>query len=145
MGTVYEINKQLGVTFVVWNGPVTIEHFLAYAELLSSEPDWLSSERRQIADWRDAALDVSIDQAVLQRAAAMFATQKAKLAGLKLAILARDEFDQASAFGRLINRFGATVIVFNTTITACKWLGVDLDKANAVLRRMRHERGLEPG
>jgi hypothetical protein len=134
----------MGITFAVCDGVITAEMCMAHASSLTSDPDWLLSESRLISDWRSASMDTSVDRAALDKAAAIFGAHQDKLAHLRLAMLAHDGFDQAVTFAGLLNRCGASVIVFNTTITACKWLGVDNDKVNAVLRRMRASGGLVP-
>ncbi len=144
MGIVYEINKELGTAFVVWDGVVGARDFLAHANTLSSDPHWPPPERRQISDWRSASLDASMDQATLEKAAAIYGAHRDKLANLRVAMLAHTVFDRAVAFGRLMNRYGASVIVFNLPSTACKWLGTDLDQAEAVLKRMRAAQRLKP-
>jgi hypothetical protein len=144
MPIVYETNKELGTTFVVCRGSVGAAECLAHVSELTSDPDWPLPERRQISDWRGAMLDASVVQAALEAAAAIYGAHRDKLANLRVAILAQDEFETARAFGRLLNRYGASAIVFNTTLTACAWLGVDLDKVNAVLRRMRATGQLAP-
>jgi hypothetical protein len=144
MGIVYEMNNELGTTFVVRLGVVTAAECLAHACALTSDPGWPTPERRQISDWRSGSLDVSINQAIMEEAAAIYGAHQDKLARLRVAVLAHDEFDQAAAYGRLMGRYGASVIVFNTTITACTWLGVDVGEVNAVLQRMQATQYLVP-
>ncbi len=144
MGIVYEINKELGTTFVVWDGVVGAAVFLAHVNLLSSDPHWPAPERRHLSDLRNTSLDASMDQAALEKAAGIYGTQKARITDLKVAILTHHEFDKAVAFERLLNRYGASVIVFNNPETACKWLGTDPDQAESVLQRIRAARRAKP-
>jgi hypothetical protein len=137
MGIVYEINNELGITFVVWRGVIDAGAFLAHTYVLSSDPYWPTPERRQISDLRGACLDASLDQAVLERAAAMYGVHSDKVASLMVAVLAHEGYDQTAAYARLLVRHGVAVSTFSLAETACTWLGADLDKVNAVLGRMR--------
>jgi hypothetical protein len=142
MSIVYEINTELGLAIVVCDGVITAADFLAHTNSLACDPGWPTPERRQISDWRSATLDASITQATLEEAAAIYGAHPDKLAGLKVAMLANTVFDQATAFARMVNRYGASVIVFNLPSTACKWLDVPVDQVTSELRRIRTSRRL---
>jgi hypothetical protein len=137
MGIVYEINNEVGIAFVVWRGVVGAGDLLDHVRRLTSDPAWPTPQRQQISDLRSASLDASIDQAALEEAVAIFSAHRDKLANLQVAMLTPKEFDKTTTIGRLLIRHGAAVSAFSLPETACRWLGADLDKVNAVLGRMR--------
>ncbi len=137
MGIIYQVHEGLGTTFEAWCGMITATIFLAHANLMASDPRWPQPERRHMADLRSVSVDTSMDQETVEKAAAIYAQGRNRLAGLKLAIIAHTQFDKVTGFQAVLVRYGASVIVFNHTSAACKWLGIDTDAAEAVLYRLR--------
>ncbi len=137
MGIVYQIHEGLGTTFVVWAGTVSAPVFLAHVDLLAADPRWPQPDLRHISDLRSVAPNDSMDQETLEKAASIYGQDRERIAGLKVAILAHAVFDRAVEFERILARYGASVIVFNNPEVACKWLGVALDQAEAVLHYLR--------
>src|SRR6188474_3654637 len=122
MSIVYRINQERGVAFVVWDGLVTADEWLAHVRRLLADADWPPDRRLHLSDLRTATPDASIDEVVLKQAADLFGPQ---VANLRAAIVAGDAFEKAGIFERLITRYRPFVFVFNTLNPACGWLGVD--------------------
>ncbi len=137
MGIRYYIDQEKGITFVLWDGVVTADEFLAHVRHLSSDVNWPPPERLHISDLRRTSLDPSMDEAIITKAAKMYGEQQDKIANMRVAIVAGDAFDKAVVFERVISRYGASVIVFNVLNTACKWLGIDVTEAKPMLQRLR--------
>ncbi len=137
MSIVYRINKEQGFTVVLWDGVVTADAFLAHVRRLSGDADWPPPKRLHLSDLRAASLDVSMDEAIIEKAAEIYGTHQDKIAGMKVAIVAGEPFNKAVLFERAIARYGATAIVFNFPDTACKWLGVDHEEVKRTLQQLR--------
>jgi hypothetical protein len=134
MSIVYRINQERGVAFVVWDGLVTADEWLAHVRRLLADADWPPDRRLHLSDLRTATPDASIDEVVLKQAADLFGPQ---VANLRAAIVAGDAFEKAGIFERLITRYRPFVFVFNTLNPACGWLGVDVADAQRILESLR--------
>ncbi len=145
MGIAYRIDKEKGITYVLWNNLVSAEEYLAHVRRLTSDPDWPPGRRLQLIDLRYASTDLSIDQKILELAADLYGSQREKIARLKAAIVADREFDKAKAFERSIQRYPASVIVFFDDMhTACTWLGINAKDAEGALQQMRSNQHPKP-
>jgi hypothetical protein len=136
---VYRINKKQGFTVVLWDGVVTADAFLAHVRRLSADADWPPPKRLHMSDLRAASLDVSMDEATIEKAAEIYGTHQDKIAGMKVAIVAGKSFNKAVVFERVISHYGATAIVFNFPDTACKWLGVNHEEVKRTLQQLRDQ------
>jgi hypothetical protein len=136
MSIVYRIDKEQGSTFVLWHGVVTAEVFLAHARQLRSDADWPPDRHLHLSDLRTASLDVSIDEGTLAAVADLYGGHP-KIATLRAAIVAGEAFKKAVVFEHLISRYRLSVIVFNTLVGACTWLGINVDHAEQTLRQLR--------
>jgi hypothetical protein len=145
MGVIYEVNEDLGITFVVWYGVVNAEDYVHHATLMCSDRNWPPPERRQISDWRDASLDASMDLTAVEKVAGIYGAHSEKINNMKLAILAHDEFEQAVAFQNMIKAYGTVQVVFQDLKTVCLLLGLDFDQVQPALARLREAVGLTPG
>ena len=58
---------------------------------------------------------------------------------MRAAIVAGEAFPKAVEFERLISRYGASAIVFNSLGTACTWLGMSDDEVEQKLQQLRAE------
>jgi hypothetical protein len=56
---------------------------------------------------------------------------------MKVAIVAGNTFLKAVAFERVLLRYGASVIVFNSLDTAGTWLGIEVDAVECTLQQLR--------
>ena len=124
----YEIDSQLGTTFVSWRGLVGRDEFVVHVRRLLADPAWPPRHARHLCDLRSATLDQSIDAAVLAEAAALYGTHP-KIATLRVAIVAGEAFEHAVIFERFLSQYRAATIAFNTLETACTWLGMDPEHA----------------
>jgi hypothetical protein len=78
-----------------------------------------------------------MDEAILQAAADLYGQHSDKVASMRVAIVADNAFWKAIEFERIISRYGASAIVFNTLPTACLWLNLDALEVESRLRQMR--------
>ena len=138
MSIVYRIEADPGITYVVWDGTVTADEWLAHVQRLLSDPNFPPAGHLHLTDLRTAIVDASIDEAVLKRAADLFG-QHPNIANLRAAIVAGGEFLKAGVFERLSLRYPMYVFAFNTLRPACEWLGIDADQAERVLRPLRDQ------
>lgn len=136
MTIIYHIDKQAGVTYVVWDGVVTAELYIAHVKRLLADPDWPPARGLHLSDLRSTSLDPSIDKAVLEKAVGMF-REHPKISTVKTAIVAHEAFHQALLYERLISSIEPSVIVFHSLDTACMWLGTDSEAAARELNSLR--------
>ena len=136
MTIIYHIDKQAGVTYVVWDGVVTAELYIAHVKRLLADPDWPPARGLHLSDLRSTSLDPSIDKAVLEKAVGMFA-EHPKISTVKTAIVAHAAFHKALLYERLISPVEPSVIVFHNLDTACLWLGTDPVAATRELNSLR--------
>ncbi len=139
MSIVYSIEKEKGITLVLWDGMVTAVEFLAHVHRLTSDANWPSLTRLHLSDLRNTSTDPSIDRATLEEAADLFGKDKKNIANMKVAIVTQDEFNKAVAFERYVFRYIPSVIVFNDLHTACLWLGINAEEAEGTLLQLRNQ------
>lgn len=132
----YDVNKEAGVTYVVWEGTVTAEQWLSHVERLLSDPSWPANRYLHLTDLRRAFLDPTIDETVLETGARMFSSHP-KISLVRTAIVAYEAFQKALLFERLTLPFERNVIVFSELDTACAWLGLNHDSAARALNSLR--------
>jgi hypothetical protein len=133
---VYRIEQERGIIFVLWDGAVTADEFLAHVQRLFSDAEWPPHRRLHLSDLRAASVGTSIDEATLQTAADLYGKHP-KVASLKVAIVAGEAFEKAVIFERFVYRHVPSVIVFNSLNTACVWLGIDAGEAERTLQSLR--------
>ena len=136
MTIVYDIDKNKGITYVVWDGVVAAEQYLTHVRRLLSDSDWPPHRGLHLSDLRSTSLDSTIDKAVLEKVVGMFA-EHPKISTVKTAIVAHEAFHQALLYERLISPVEPSVIVFHNLDTACTWLGTDSASAAHVLQSLR--------
>jgi hypothetical protein len=136
MSIVYEIDKRKGITYVVWDGRIGADEYLAHVERLLSDPDWPPSRRLHLSDLRSVLLDPALDESVLQKAANLF-SRHPYISTVKTAIVAHQAFEKAVTYEHLSSKFEPSMIVFHDLRTACTWLGIDADGARQVLDALR--------
>ena len=137
MGILYRIDQQQGITLTVWDGAVKPAEWLAHLERMLADADWPGRRRIQISDLRTASVE-GIDEATLKAAADLLG-QDTQIANMKAAIVAGEAFKKAAQFERFIAQYRSSVIVFNTLMTACTWLGVEVEAVERGLRALRAE------
>jgi hypothetical protein len=121
---VYHIDKEAGITYVIWDGVVAAEQYIAHVKRLLADPGWPPARGLHLSDLRTASLDSTIDKTVLENAVAMFA-EHPKISIVRTAIVAHAAFHKALLYERLISPVEPSVIVFHNLDTACLWLGTD--------------------
>jgi hypothetical protein len=136
MGIVYDVDQEEGITYVVWDGDVGAEQWLSHVQQLLSDPKWPTYQGLHLTDLRTCTLDSTIDEAVLEKAASLFARHP-KISMVKTAILAHNAFQKALFYERLIRQVEPFVIVFHDLDTACTWLGVNLELTARALDSLR--------
>lgn len=136
MTIVYHIDREKGITYVMWDGVVAAEEYLTHVKRLLSDPDWPPVNGLHLSDLRSAILDSTIDEPLLQKAVGMFAKHP-RISKVKTAILAHGAFHQAQLYEHLISRVEPSVIVFHNLDTACAWLGTDSEAAGHILTSLR--------
>jgi len=122
---------------VRWDGVVTAEEFLSHVRRLIADVRWPPEPARHLTDLRSAMLDPSIDASVMQSAADLFGSRR-RIANLRVAIVAGDEFAKAREFEALIAPYQPLLFVFNSLRPACEWLGVDAEDVGRILQSL-HE------
>ena len=138
MGIDHCFDRQRGVVFVVWDGPITWDDWREHVNVLLSDPDWPHTPRF-IVDLQSVTDTSSIKDHEILEVRQVFTSDPAILAGKRTAVVASEQFRRASRFAELVERFGASSIVFNNLDTACLFLGIDLDEARQTLERLRAE------
>jgi hypothetical protein len=138
MGVAYRIEQDPGVAYVVWDGTVTADQWMAHVRQLLLDPGWPPAGRLHLSDLRTATIDASIDDGVLKKAVELFGRHP-NIANLRVAIVAGAEFRRAGVFERLSMRYPMFVFSFNTLRPACEWLGIDPDHAERMLRPLRDQ------
>jgi len=138
MGILQRFDPQKGIVFVVWDGRVTAEEWLRYAQKLVSDPAWASTPRI-LADLLSVKDTSSIHNAEIEHTVEIFSANPRALRGKKLAVIARDEFGKARHFEDLLMHFGVSSVVFNNLDTACLFLGMDVLHAYRMLDTMRQQ------
>ncbi|HEX2698378.1 MAG TPA: hypothetical protein VHM28_11780 [Anaerolineales bacterium] len=136
MSIQYLTDQDQGATFVLWDGVVTADEYLAHVRELLSDPDWPARRFLHLCDLQTTSLDASINEAVLKEAADLYGTHP-MISRLKIAIIAGEAFVQAVAFESMLAQYHATTIVFNSPATAYTWLGVDPGKVTQALQSLR--------
>jgi len=137
MSIVYRIDQEKRLTVALWEGVVTADEFLAHVRRLCSDADWPPPKRLHLSHLRSTALDASIDDAIIDKAAHLYGTHLETGENMKVAIVASDAFKKAVAFERVLLRYGASVVVFNFLENACTWLGIEAEEIERLLRHLR--------
>jgi hypothetical protein len=137
MSIVYRIDKEKGLTVVLWEGVVTADDFLAHVRRLCSDADWPSPKRLHLSHLRFTSLDASMDAAIIEKAAHIFGTHLKQGENLKVTIVAAEAFKKAVAFERVLLRYGVSVVVFNFLENACTWLGIAAEEIERTLQQLQ--------
>jgi hypothetical protein len=138
MSIVYRIDKEIGITYVVWDGPIGAEEMTAQVRRLIADPDWPPEKRLHLVDLQTANLDDTITETVLREAAELYSSDRERIGTLRQAIVAGEAFMKSRLFESFMPA-GPTVIVFNNVQTACAWLGISGEETDWALRQLRDE------
>ncbi len=136
MCIVYRIDRKLGVTIHLYDGDISQDELIAHFKRLKSDPDWSFYKRLQLIDLRTAT-GTKIDPDVVGEAAGFGRTNSRNTIGVRMAIVAHDQFKRCAEYTSSLSKFLSTLIVFNSLDTACLWLGIDLHEAGRILDELR--------
>jgi hypothetical protein len=96
---VYHIDKEKGLTLVLWEGVVTADEFLAHVRRLCADADWPPPQRLHLSHLRFTSLDASMDDATIEQAAHLYGNHLPTSGTMKVAIVASEAFTkERSAF-----------------------------------------------
>jgi hypothetical protein len=140
VGISYKIDNEKGITYVLWDGIVTADQFLAHVRKLLSEPGWPSHTKQHLVDLNNLNVMSSsaLDEATIEEATKLYLSDISKIGGLRVAIVAHEAFMSAKTFERLISKYHLiTVIVFASLETACAWFGEDTTETRRKLKELK--------
>jgi hypothetical protein len=135
MGIAYRVDIASGLTVAVVDGVVTAEDFFDCARRQGDDPDWHRATR-SLTD-AGSAVTKDVPSETRDSLAAMYARLRAEDQTLMAAIVAGQDFEQASRYGEIRTGVGSRTIAFNSIATACTWLGVDLSTTSATIAELR--------
>ena len=92
MSIVYRIDKEKGLTLVLWEGVVTADDFLAHVRRLTSDADWPPPKRLHLSHLWFTSLDASMDDAIIDKAAHLYGNHLETGENMKVAIVASEAF-----------------------------------------------------
>lgn len=142
MSIVYRIDHEIGITYVVWDGMVTDEEFLAHTQRMLTDPEWPPAGKRHFIDATTVHSFDVVSALALKQAAAKW-NILSKTAGIRIVLVAKDGFEESRVFQTMVPLFTPTIMVFHTIPTACVWIGIDPGATERVLEVLRaEERGL---
>jgi hypothetical protein len=78
---------------------------------------------------------------VVKQMAVVMRERAAGLAPMKLALVASGAWDKARDLERGVEGSPLNTIVFNELMTACTWLGLNVDSARSILGELRADLG----
>ena len=139
MSIVYRIDPEIGITFVVYDGPVTGEEFEAHTRRLMADPGWPPDRKLHLTDMTSQIKPEQLRREVIEATAHLWGTLPNQLAGMKIAVVASEGFENARRFEAAVSKHGPTTVVFNLVSTACMWLGVDIETAERAIKALRSQ------
>lgn len=137
MGIAYRVDVATGLVIAVIDGAVTTADFHDFARRQGDDPEWHSATR-SLTDAGSAILS-AVQPEMLESLAALYAEMRAADQPLKAAIVAGHDFEKVSRYGEIRTEDGSRTIAFNSTATACTWLGVDERTTSATIAELRAE------
>jgi len=144
MGIAYSCDKANGVSYEVWAGVVTGNDWAEHVRRQVADPEWPAGDR-SLTDLQLVSSNSSIGKAEMEEVVALYRAQPAKLAQGRAAVVAGKDFQLSPLFRIFTSRHGFRLIVFNDTILACKWLGLDHNEAERSIVRLRAKLVAETG
>jgi hypothetical protein len=124
---------------VVWGaGAVLGAEYEAHARArMAEDPNWPPGTRR-LVDATAMAADALTASDVATNTD-LYGERTERMVGTRTAIVAGRAWEIATEFERRIDRYGSRTIVFNYLSEACKWLGIDPDRARTTIAQLRKE------
>ena len=133
---VSRLESGLGCTFVVWVGEVTLDEWREHFEGLLADPAFPPG-RSWLVDARDADLDLFDRDAIAEMGARMNDAAD-RLGGMRVAVVPNGGWGKANKLlGQELTVARLTAIQFTRFETACLWLGVPVDEAEAIVEYLR--------
>ena len=115
---------------------VTADEWFEQIHKLIADPHWTSISLI-LGDLRSVTDMSSIEEAEIEQAVDIFSTVPSPLSNKRVAIIANEAFWKSTSFGKLISRFGPSVIVFNELGIACLYLGINTTEALKAIQQLR--------
>ena len=140
MPIVSRLESGLGCTFVVWVGDVTLDEWRDHFDGLLADPAFPPG-RSWLIDARRANVDLFDENAIAEMGARMNDAAD-RLGGIRMAVVPNGAWDKASKLlddDVTIER--VTAIQFTSFDTACVWLGVPVDEAEAIVDYLQSRAG----
>jgi hypothetical protein len=139
MGIAYRCDTTTGVSIEVWDGTITFDMARMHLDRLTNDPQWAAS-RRIITDLTGIAAESRPTVDEVKMLSDAFLQQLAYLVGnAKWSVIADRTFAEALVFGEQVRHEVRRMIAFTNLITACVWLGVDVDDVQPVIDDLRRE------
>jgi hypothetical protein len=127
---VYALDKMRGLTVAIWDGPISRDEELAYADQLAHDPEWPGPLHLSDLTTADDALP---DPELLHQLATSDGTHA------RVAILGPVGARRTQEFARMTQAIGMTAVVHEDLAGACAFLGIDVAPTRATLEAMRAE------
>jgi hypothetical protein len=137
VGITYRLDKDQGLTVIVWDGVVTADDWRAHLRAIFDDPGWPPGPRN-LTDLRSADVSGITDEEEAD-VLAMYLPHLDKIRGMKSAAIAGDNFARSLDFESHKEPAGLSLIVFNDLLNACTWLGVDKTAAQTAVTELRNE------
>jgi len=135
VGIAHRLDKEQGLTTIVWDGAVTAAEWRAHLEAIFDDPDWPPGPRN-LTDLRSADVSGISDEEEAD-ILSMYGPHLDKVRGMKSAAIAGENFDRSRDFETQQEPAGLSLIVFNDLLNACTWLGVDKAVAQTTVTELR--------
>jgi hypothetical protein len=136
MAISYVCDEAIGLSVTVAEGILTAEDWRAHVLRQMADPAWPAG-RASLTD----ATRVRVSEqarAIGDDIASLYAPKKDRTQRMRFAIVAHFAFADARSFEGAVEPHGTRPIVFNDLPTACVWLGVDQDRAGALIEELRN-------
>jgi hypothetical protein len=129
----------LRCAFIVWDGDVTPDQWIAHLEKRVNDPAYWSCTRVLI-DLTTIRSHEDITDDVIREMAARWRGHAPQAGHLSWAIVPNGAWNRARKVEEELETFpGIHTMLFNHTETACIWLGVDLAQSRRVLADVRDQ------
>ena len=139
MGIAYRCDTSTGLSIEVWDGLITFDIARRHLDQLTKDPQWAAS-RRIITDLSGIAAESRPTGDEVAMLSDAFLHQLAYLVGnAKWSVIAEHTLAEALVFGERVRHEVRRMTAFTNLITACVWLGVDVDDVQPVIDDLRRQ------
>ena len=139
MGIVYRIDREIGITYVVWDGKVSDEEFLDHTRRMLADPDWPPAGMKHFIDVTSLASFDLVSIKAVQESAAMWDALGERVREMQIVMVADKMFLRALVFNTLVPSNSLRIMLMHTIPTASVWLGVDPGETERALQALRVE------